>query len=125
MEDGTGELTVEEAGSAGERYLYEKFGYSMSEDPSWMSISSGYSGTAQQVHRRRRVAIRVDSERALRALEEHWASLRLIELQDNPILGLFDYDHMKAIHRHIFQDVYEWAGVSVRPDAWSVGQVWT
>ena len=23
----TGELTVEEAGSAGERYLYEKFGY--------------------------------------------------------------------------------------------------
>ena len=24
----TGELTVEEAGSAGERYLYEKFGYS-------------------------------------------------------------------------------------------------
>jgi len=24
----TGELTVDEAGSAGERYLYEKFGYS-------------------------------------------------------------------------------------------------
>ncbi|WP_081105779.1 Fic/DOC family protein [Gluconobacter oxydans] len=24
--------------------------------------------------------------------------------------GRFDADHLKAIHRHIFQDVYEWAG---------------
>ncbi|WP_062105737.1 Fic/DOC family protein [Gluconobacter albidus] len=24
--------------------------------------------------------------------------------------GRFDVDHLKAIHRHIFQDVYEWAG---------------
>ncbi len=37
------------------------------------------------------------------ALEEHWARLRLIEARTLP-LGHFDYDHMKAIHRHIFQD---------------------
>lgn len=24
--------------------------------------------------------------------------------------GNFDLDHLKAIHRHLFQDVYEWAG---------------
>ncbi len=22
----------------------------------------------------------------------------------------FDAEHLKAIHRHLFQDVYEWAG---------------
>jgi len=24
--------------------------------------------------------------------------------------GQFDAEHLKAIHRHLFQDVYEWAG---------------
>ncbi len=42
--------------------------------------------------------------------EEFVARNRLIELATNPILGTFDYDRMKAIHRHVFQDVYEWAG---------------
>lgn len=46
----------------------------------------------------------------LSAKEEYAASARLDELAANPILGKFDYDHMKAIHRHVFQDVYEWAG---------------
>ena len=46
----------------------------------------------------------------LRQLEEGAAAIRLTELAERPIEGRFDYDHMKAIHRHIFQDVYEWAG---------------
>lgn len=46
----------------------------------------------------------------LRIFEEGQAHVRLVELASNPIPGAFDYDHMKAIHRHIFQDVYEWAG---------------
>ncbi|HXT05750.1 MAG TPA: hypothetical protein VN715_02295 [Roseiarcus sp.] len=24
--------------------------------------------------------------------------------------GAFDLDHLRAIHRHLFQDVYDWAG---------------
>jgi len=44
------------------------------------------------------------------AKEEFAAQVRLVELAANPISGRFDYDHMKAIHRHIFQDAYEWAG---------------
>jgi cell filamentation protein len=39
---------------------------------------------------------------------------RIAELIDAPVPGLvpgrFDLAHIKAIHRHIFQDVYEWAG---------------
>ena len=46
----------------------------------------------------------------LLAMEEHVTRSRLAELSENPIRGDFDYDHMKAIHQHIFQDVYEWAG---------------
>lgn len=46
----------------------------------------------------------------LRIMEEAAAAFRLEELREHPITGSFDYAHMKAIHRHIFQDVYEWAG---------------
>lgn len=46
----------------------------------------------------------------LREREEAAAQVRLVELSMRPIDGGFDYDHMKAIHGHIFQDTYEWAG---------------
>src|SRR5271168_1614175 len=35
---------------------------------------------------------------------------RIAELIDTPLAGEFDVAHLKAVHRHIFQDVYEWAG---------------
>ncbi len=35
---------------------------------------------------------------------------RISELIDEPLPGRFDVAHVKAIHRYIFQDVYEWAG---------------
>lgn len=35
---------------------------------------------------------------------------RIDELRIKPIQGNFDLDHLRAIHREIFQDVYEWAG---------------
>lgn len=46
----------------------------------------------------------------LRRYEEAQAHVRLVDLAERPFPATFDYDHMKAIHRHIFQDVYEWAG---------------
>lgn len=46
----------------------------------------------------------------LRTLEEAYAHSRIQELAETPITGRFDYDHIKAIHGAIFQDVYEWAG---------------
>lgn len=35
---------------------------------------------------------------------------RMAELEHTPVQGNFDFHHMNAIHRHLFQDVYEWAG---------------
>lgn len=46
----------------------------------------------------------------LRAAEDLLVSARLIDLLLHPIAGMFDYNHMKAIHQYLFQDVYEWAG---------------
>ncbi|WP_267523096.1 Fic/DOC family protein [Campylobacter sp. MG1] len=36
--------------------------------------------------------------------------IRAHTLIKNPIKGKFDYKHLKAIHKHIFQDVFSWAG---------------
>lgn len=57
----------------------------------------------------------------LTKLEEQRTRLRLVQLHSAPVSGLLDYDHMKAIHRHVFQDVYEWAGEErTAPDGWMV-----
>ena len=42
--------------------------------------------------------------------ETRLASIRLYQLQEKPIRGNFDYDHLCSIHRHIFKDLYDWAG---------------
>jgi cell filamentation protein len=34
----------------------------------------------------------------------------LAELYENPINGDFDFEHLKRIHHHLFQDLYDWAG---------------
>ncbi|MBB4000118.1 Fic/DOC family protein [Aureimonas pseudogalii] len=47
----------------------------------------------------------------LRVAEYALTDLRQIELSEGRgPRGSFDADHLKAIHHHIFQDVYEWAG---------------
>lgn len=47
---------------------------------------------------------------ALEAFEGEMSILRQIELSEEPIPPAFDYAHLLAIHRHLFQDVYPWAG---------------
>ena len=54
--------------------------------------------------------LNLTSAEELRSAEEELALIRLVELAASPIRGTFDYEHMKNIHGHIFQDVYEWAG---------------
>lgn len=36
--------------------------------------------------------------------------LRIKELESSSINGDFDFFHLKAIHKYIFQDLYDWAG---------------
>ena len=40
------------------------------------------------------------------------AERRLVaqRIKDGIPRGSFDLDHLKAIHRHLFQDIYDWAG---------------
>jgi cell filamentation protein len=47
---------------------------------------------------------------ALDAFEADATALRLLQLIEEPIQGRFDLAHLCAIHRHLLQDVYDWAG---------------
>lgn len=47
---------------------------------------------------------------ALDAFEADATAVRMLELVEHPIAGLFDLEHLCAIHRYVFQDVYDWAG---------------
>ena len=46
----------------------------------------------------------------LEQAERRITSARIAELAQSPICGTFDLKHLCAIHRHIFQDIYAWAG---------------
>jgi cell filamentation protein len=46
----------------------------------------------------------------LAAFEARSTHRRLTELLEAPLSGSFDTAHLKAIHRFIFHDVFEWAG---------------
>lgn len=48
--------------------------------------------------------------KVLHDFERGRTALRHIELNMIPIKGTFDLNHLKAIHKHLFQDVYPWAG---------------
>jgi cell filamentation protein, protein adenylyltransferase len=49
---------------------------------------------------------------------------RISELRLNPIAGPFDITHLQSIHRHIFQDVYSWAGELRIVDIRKEGEFW-
>ncbi len=46
----------------------------------------------------------------LSRFEAEATSRRIIQLISAPVPGKFDTARLKAIHKHIFQDVYAWAG---------------
>jgi cell filamentation protein len=50
-----------------------------------------------------------DSE-LLSQFEAEATARRLRQLEYKPLSGAFDARHLQALHRHIFQDVFEWAG---------------
>jgi cell filamentation protein len=52
----------------------------------------------------------ISDEKDLRKYEYHRSSLRELELREKPIVGNYDIAHLQAIHKHLFQDVYPWAG---------------
>ena len=54
----------------------------------------------------------IRDQQLLNNTERKLVSLRISELGQNPIPGSFDFNHLKAINRYLFQDLYEWSGES-------------
>jgi len=52
----------------------------------------------------------LQEQAALDAFEADATAIRLLQLIEHPIPGQFDLSHLQAIHHHLFQDVYSWAG---------------
>ncbi len=52
----------------------------------------------------------ITDQEVLDRYESTFVYARSIELSQDPIKGSFDLDHLKAIHKRLFCDVYEWAG---------------
>ena len=52
----------------------------------------------------------IRDQSTLDTFEADATAVRLLELTESPIQGNFDLVHLQAIHQHLFQDVYDWAG---------------
>ena len=52
----------------------------------------------------------ISDEEELKTAEASLVAWRSFQLADNPLEGRFDLDHLQAIHKHLFGDVYRWAG---------------
>ena len=51
------------------------------------------------------------NESKFNVIEADYTSLRIKELLDNPISGEFNLEHLYKIHKYIFQDIFDWAGL--------------
>jgi len=52
----------------------------------------------------------IRKQEALDEIEREIVGLKLLEIQAHPIPGCFDLFHLKTIHRHLFKEIYAWAG---------------
>jgi cell filamentation protein, protein adenylyltransferase len=52
----------------------------------------------------------ITDETTLEKSEAAHVAIRSFELLQKPLKGRFDLEHLQAIHRYLFQDIYEWAG---------------
>jgi|LSQX01.1.fsa_nt_gb cell filamentation protein len=47
---------------------------------------------------------------SLMSIEKHYTFFRIAQLAENIMPGNFNLTHLQSIHKHIFQDIYQWAG---------------
>lgn len=52
----------------------------------------------------------IRDEKVLSSIEAKISLAKIAMLSEHPINGNFDFDHYKAIHKFIFEDLYNWAG---------------
>lgn len=46
----------------------------------------------------------------LNAVEATLVTAKAIQWEEDPLCTSFDFEHYRAVHRHLFGDLYEWAG---------------
>ena len=64
-----------------------------------------YEGTTCLINR-----FGIKDEKKLSQMETLITTAKCKELEVNPIDGDFGFEHYKAIHKYIFEDLYDWAG---------------
>ena len=64
-----------------------------------------YEGTTCLINR-----LNIRDEKMLAAVEADITVAKTMTLVKDPLQGNFDFDHYKAIHRFLFEDLYDWAG---------------
>ncbi|MFC0322411.1 Fic/DOC family protein [Gallibacterium melopsittaci] len=52
----------------------------------------------------------IDDQNELNKKENNITSVQIVKLSIDPIKGSFDLKHLQAIHKHIFDQIYSWAG---------------
>lgn len=57
----------------------------------------------------------------LAEFERDLAFFRVVELELSPLEGRFGFDHLRAIHRYILQDIFDWAGELRSVDTHALG----
>ena len=64
-----------------------------------------YPGTSCLINK-----VGIEDSKRLAAYEELVTGSKIAMLDQHPIPGNFDFDHYKAVHRFLFEDIYDWAG---------------
>lgn len=64
-----------------------------------------YEGTTCLINK-----LGIKDEETLKQVEGNITFAKWAELEANPISLDFDFDHYKAIHKYLFEDLYDWAG---------------
>ena len=54
--------------------------------------------------------LNIVDEQIFYKVERLYSGLRQSELLNKPLEGKLDFDHLKAIHHYLFQDLFYWAG---------------
>lgn len=60
--------------------------------------------------------LNIEDEKALSEAEREITAIKTLELIDRPLKGELDFNYIKRIHRHLFSDIYVWAGELRRID---------
>ena len=67
--------------------------------------SDCYEGTTCLINK-----FNIKDENILKDLETTVTFSKITEYSLNPLFNTFDVNHYKAIHKYLFEDIYEWAG---------------